>query len=131
MNYIYTFIGSFLVLTSLDILFLGYLMSDYYKRLMSPAVTIEFSLLPAFLFYFVYVIAILYFVVLPNVNETNIWKIILTGAAFGFVCYATYDLTNYATIKNWPLKLVFIDLAWGTFITALTSLVTYKILNFL
>ncbi len=129
MNYITTFIISFILLCGLDFIFLGYLMVDYYKRLMSPAASIEFSLLPTFLFYFFYVLGILFLVVTPNLSENNLVKIILTGALFGFMCYMTYDLTNLATIKNWPLKLVFVDIAWGTFITALVSTVAYKLLS--
>jgi uncharacterized membrane protein len=129
MNYLTTFIISFVLLTGLDFTFLGYFMSDFYKRSISPAATIEFSFLPAFLFYFLYLVGIFFFVVTPNLGENNLWKIVLAGALFGFMCYMTYDLTNLATLKNWPIKLVLVDIVWGTFITTLVSVVAYKLLS--
>ena len=51
----------------------------------------------------------------------------ITGALFGFIAYATYDLTNYATLRGFPLNIVFIDLAWGAVVAALTSLAGYYI----
>ena len=128
MNYVLSFTGAFVLLVSLDFLFLGYIMADYYKKLISPAATIQFNLLPAFLFYFLYTIGVLYFVVQPNLAAGNTLKVFLIGLFFGFVCYMTYDLTNYATLKDWPLKLGFVDIAWGSFVTALVSLLAYKIL---
>jgi uncharacterized membrane protein len=68
-------------------------------------------------------------VVTPNLGENNLWKIVLAGALFGFMCYMTYDLTNLATLKNWPIKLVLVDIVWGTFITTLVSVVAYKLLS--
>jgi uncharacterized membrane protein len=129
MNYILSFLAGFTLLVTLDFLFLGYLMADYYKKLISPAATIQFNLLPAFLFYFLYTIGVFYFVVQLNLAAGNVTKIFLTGLFFGFVCYMTYDLTNYATLKDWPLKLVFVDIAWGSFVTALVALAAYIIIS--
>lgn len=129
MNYILSFIGGFVLLVTLDFLFLGYVMADYYKKLISPAATIQFNLLPAFLFYFLYTVGVFYFVVYPNLAAGNTLKVVLTGLFFGFICYMTYDLTNYATLKDWPWKLVLVDIAWGSFVTALVALAAYKIIS--
>lgn len=125
----FSFIISLPILALMDFLFLGVLMKDYYQKLMSPAVTIEFNVLFAFLFYFFYLIGIFVFVVLANM-EGDISKVILYGALFGFFCYMTYDFTNVATIKNWPIQLIWIDIAWGTFVTSVISVIAYKIVNF-
>jgi uncharacterized membrane protein len=57
------------------------------------------------------------------------WQVLLRGAFFGFVAYATYDLTNQATIQGWPVLVTVVDLAWGTFLTAVASIVAYFILK--
>lgn len=130
MNYLITFIISFLILIGLDFTFLGFLMSEYYKRLLAPAITLEFSLIPAFMFYLFYLLGIFYFVVMPNLSENNLWRVLTAGAIFGFICYMTYDLTNMATIKNWSWKVVLLDISWGTFVTSIISIIAYKLLNY-
>jgi uncharacterized membrane protein len=69
------------------------------------------------------------FAVLPAVSAGD-WKVALgLGALLGFVAYATYDLTNLATLKQWPVKIVIIDLIWGTLLTAAVATLTYLIVN--
>lgn len=80
-------------------------------------------------FYLIFVAGILVFVVNPALGEGALIKVVLLGALFGLVAYATYDLTNLATIQNWPLKIVLIDLAWGSFISSLVSVAGYYIFN--
>lgn len=130
MKLLFTFLTSLILLAGLDFVFLGYLMKDYYQKLMSPAVTIEFNLLFAFLFYFLYMVGIFIFVLYPHLGNYNPTKVFLYGAMFGFFCYMTYDLTNIATIKNWPLKLIFIDIAWGAFVTSVVASIAYQIFHY-
>jgi uncharacterized membrane protein len=63
-----------------------------------------------------------FFVIYPSLNKNLLKNAFLPGAFFGFVCYATYDLTNLATIHGWPLKIVVIDLLWGAVVTGVVSL---------
>ena len=67
------------------------------------------------------------FVILPAVEQQSYMKALIYGALFGFFTYATYDLTNLATLKDWPLPIVFIDIIWGAFLTASVSLSGYYI----
>lgn len=67
------------------------------------------------------------FVIVPGIEADSILKVILLGALFGFASYATYDLTNYATLEGFPLNMVIIDLIWGTSLGTLTSLLTFLI----
>ena len=60
-----------------------------------------------------------------HIPKGDLWQTVLLGALFGFISYATYDLTNLATLKDWPLQVTFIDLAWGTFLGASTSTVAH------
>ncbi len=77
--------------------------------------------------FLIFVIALSVFVIVPGIEGDSIVKVILLGALFGFASYATYDLTNYATIEGFPLKMVIIDLIWGTSLGTLTSLLTFLI----
>lgn len=87
-----------------------------------------FRLLPAVIFYVIYIAGILYFAVLPGLAEgvtagqaTAVARAALQGAVLGFLCYATYDFTNYATLKVWSLKVTVLDLIWGTVLTGGTA----------
>lgn len=87
---------------------------------------------PAIIFYFVYLVGVVFFVLIPGIDKQSIFYTIFSGALFGFICYSTYDLTNLATIKNWPVTMTIIDLVWGTSVTAITSAIVYFInFNFL
>ena len=100
-------------------------------RLYKPeigAVMLEsgFRLVPALIFYTLYIGGIVYFAVWPGLTEGPdgaVAKAALQGAVLGFVCYATYDLTNYATLKVWSLKVTVLDLIWGTVLTSSTAAV--------
>jgi len=85
-------------------------------------------LLPAAIFYLLFIAALAYFVIVPALEHQNLTKLIVSAAIFGLVTYATYDLTNMATLKDWPLLVTVVDLPRGTFISLAVSLVTYLIL---
>jgi uncharacterized membrane protein len=70
------------------------------------------------------------FVILPAVQKNSLASAILLGALFGFFTYATYDLTNLATLKNWPLNIVFIDILWGTVLTSIVGTAGFYIVKF-
>lgn len=79
-----------------------------------------FRLAPAMIFYAIYIGGIVYFAVWPGLNE-GVARAALQGAILGFLCYATYDFTNYATLKVWSLKVTVLDLIWGTVLTGSTA----------
>ena len=72
-------------------------------------------------FYLIYVSGIVYFVVSPALRDGDLMRAVIGGAALGFIAYATYDLSNQATLKVWDTRLTLIDLAWGTFATSLAA----------
>lgn len=87
---------------------------------------------PAIIFYLLYTIGVTFFVTMPGIEKESLSYILLSGALFGLICYATYDLTNLATLNNWPVAMTIIDLAWGTLVTAATSGIVYLIhMNYL
>ncbi len=81
-----------------------------------------FRLAPAMIFYALYIGGIVYFAVWPGLTE-GVAKAALQGAILGFLCYATYDFTNYATLRVWSLKVTVLDLIWGTVLTGGTAAV--------
>jgi uncharacterized membrane protein len=101
-----------------DLVWLGAVAKSFYQRGIGHLMAENFRVAAAALFYAVYVIGIVYFCVSGAVD----WKAAaLNGALFGFFCYATYDMTNYATLRDWPLSMTVVDIAWGTVLTAFTA----------
>jgi uncharacterized membrane protein len=113
------------VFFAIDLLWLGVVAKNFYQNnlahLLSPAVNWP----AAFLFYFMYIAGIILFAVKPGLDAESLGKAIIWGALFGFFTYATYDLTNLATLRDWPLKVVFVDIAWGTLLCTLVASGSY------
>jgi len=101
-----------------DLVWLGMVAKSFYQRGIGHLMAENFRMGTGAMFYAVYVIGIVYFCVSGAVD----WKAAaLNGALFGFFCYATYDMTNYATLRDWPLSMTVADIAWGTVLTAFTA----------
>ena len=85
------------------------------------------NLFAALIFYLIFIAGLIVFVITPALDK-KIWtQALLAGAFFGLVTYATYDLTNLATVKDWPLIVTIVDLIWGMFVSATVSVATYFI----
>jgi uncharacterized membrane protein len=116
-----------IVFFMIDLCWLGIIAKDLYKEQIGFLMSSEVRWGPAILFYCLFIAGLVFFAILPGFHKEN-WVSVLTyGGFFGLVCYATYDLTNLATLKGWPVKIVVIDLIWGTLISAITSLITFGI----
>lgn len=109
------------VLLVLDVVWLTTVMSKLFKAQVPELMREPVAKLPAALFYAIYVAAIMGLVILRPDVGANVARAFLFGAALGFVAYATYDLTNLATLKAWPLSLAMLDIAWGTLVTAVSA----------
>lgn len=107
------------ILLGLDAAFLGAVAVPQFKAALGGVLLERPRLAPAILFYLLYAGGLLIFVSLP---ARGAWtQIVWRGALFGLIAYATYDLTNYATLRPWTLKLVLMDLAWGAIVSAAAS----------
>ena len=124
---IYTYLLSLPVILAFDMLWLGVFAKDFYARLMSPIVTIKFYWPAVIAFYLLYIVGIFIFAIYPNTEIYTMKKVLISAALFGFFCYMTYDLTNLATVKGWPLKLVLVDTLWGVALSSFTAFVAYHI----
>ena len=125
-HYIILYLATLIIMVPLDFLWIGGIAREFYKERMGDL--LEFHLLPAILFYLMYVAGIVVFV---SGNDAVKWpSVMLHGAFFGFIAYATYDLTNMATLRGWSTSLAIVDIAWGTFGTALASTAGWFIAGF-
>lgn len=111
----------------IDLLWIGFFAKNLYKANLGSYLLENPKWVPAFIFYSLYVFSVFIFCIKPALENNSLNQALLLGAFFGFICYATYDLTNYATLKDWPLKVVIVDILWGTVLTLITALVGYKI----
>lgn len=112
----------------LDLLWLGIIMKDFYRANLGHLMASSISWAPAIVFYLVFAFGLLYFAVLPNAAQ-GLVRTMLVGALFGAIAYATYDLTNHATLKDWPLAVTLVDIAWGAFLSALVAGLGYFVLT--
>ena len=101
------------VFLAVDLLWLGVVARGFYQTQLRPFLSPTVNWPAAFVFYLLYVIGILIFAVLPGLAADSLAVAAGWGALFGFFTYATYELTNLATLKDWPLKVVLVDTAWG------------------
>lgn len=119
-----------IVFFAIDMLWLGLIAKNLYRNYLGHFLSDEVNWVAAIIFYLIFIAGILFFAVYPAVQKESFVNAIILGALFGFFTYATYDLTNYATLKDWPIQIVFIDIAWGAFLSAMVSLSGYFIMRF-
>lgn len=113
---------SFLIsLIVVDMIWLLGIAKAMYQDEMGDLMAGEPKLLAGLAFYVLYAIGVCIFVIVPALLKQSWFDAILYGALFGFFCYMTYDLTSLAVVRNFPMRLAFIDIAWGTFVTAVLS----------
>lgn len=106
------------VFLALDAAWLTIMAERLYRPALGRLMLDRFELLPAVAFYLVYIVGVLVFAVMPGL-ESRRWTTALgLGALLGLVAYATYDLTNQATLRDWPWRVTLADLCWGTVVTA-------------
>ncbi|MCO5063501.1 MAG: DUF2177 family protein [Rhizobiaceae bacterium] len=102
----------------LDAIWLTIMADSLYRPLLGNKLAEGFALAPAAAFYLIYIAGIVYFAILPALQDGGLGRAALNGIVLGFVAYATYDLTNQATLRDWPLAVTLADITWGTFVTA-------------
>ncbi len=79
----------------------------------------------AIIFYLLFIVGILFFVVVPGLESNSLKATLLRAALFGLITYATYNLTNLATLKDWPALLSIVDMFWGTVLSVLVSYISF------
>ncbi len=114
---------------AVDMAWLSTMASRFYKPMLGDIAIAGVNLPPAVVFYAVYPIGLVIFAIEPALRAGSWQTASIHGALFGFFTYATYDLSNQATLRNWSLSLTAVDVVWGTFLGALTSAVTFWVIS--
>jgi len=109
---IITYLLTALVFFAIDLLWLGIVAKNLYQKYLGHLLG-DVNWVAAIIFYLIFISGILIFAVLPALEKGAVTHALIYGALFGFFTYATYDLTNLATLKDWPVQIVFIDIVWG------------------
>ena len=118
----FTTLGAFF---AIDMVWLGLVARTLYREQLGFLLSPDTNWVAAVLFYLLFIAGILVFVVLPGLEHHSLKTTILRAAFFGLVTYATYDLTNLATVKDWPLLITIVDMAWGTVLSIAVSCVGF------
>jgi len=131
MDYVKMYVIAFVIFLVIDAVWLGLVAPKFYKNQIGHLMAESPNLIAALVFYLVFIVGVVYFVVNPAIEAQSLSKAIVAGLLFGFITYATYDLTNLATLKDWPLTVTIVDLAWGSFLSTVIGTLTYLIYNWM
>ena len=115
------------VFLAIDLLWIGLVAKSFYAAQIGFLMRTDVNWVAAIVFYLLFIVGLVLFVIAPAVEKSSWTHAILFGALFGLIAYSTYDLTNLATIKNWPLLVTIVDLIWGTVLAAAVSTIAYFI----
>ena len=126
LNYLAAYTATAVVMLGLDLIWLGLIAKPFYRDGIGHLMADAPNFMVGVIFYLMYPIGVLLFVVAPTLlsGATGLapWsRVVLAGALFGFFAYSTYDLSNLATLKGWPLHLSLIDIAWGSALTTVAA----------
>ena len=115
------------VFFAIDMAWLGLVAKNFYAKRIGFMMKTDINWMAAILFYLLFIAGLVLFVIMPAVGKGSWVHALLFGALFGLIAYATYDLTNLATLKDWPLLVTIVDLAWGAVLAGSVSVATYFI----
>lgn len=115
------------VFFAIDMFWLGLVAKNFYRAQIGSLMKVDINWWAAISFYLIFIFGLVSFVIQPSVEKNSPMNALLYGAFFGGITYATYDLTNLATLKDWPVLVTIVDLSWGMVLGALVSVLTYFI----
>ena len=125
MKYFKLYLVSLAAFFAIDMLWLGLVARSFYRQYLGFLMAPSPNWFVAIIFYLLFVVGILVFVVLPGLGANSLKTTLTRAALFGLITYATYDLTNLATLKDWPALLSIVDMLWGTFLSVSVSFVGF------
>lgn len=115
------------VFFAIDMCWLGLVAKNFYRGQIGSLMRTEFNWVAAILFYLIFIFGLVIFAIEPAVQRQSSTYALIYGGLFGGIAYATYDLTNLATLKNWTVLVTVVDMTWGIVLGALVSFVAYTI----
>lgn len=110
---------------AIDMVWLGLIASSFYRKHLGYLMAPNTNWLAAIIFYLLFIFGIVYFVLIPGLKSSSMKGTLLRAALYGLITYATYDLTNLATLKDWPVVLSIVDMTWGTVLSMSVSAIGY------
>ncbi|MDR7089392.1 MULTISPECIES: DUF2177 family protein [Cellvibrio] len=122
MPYIAAYLGAAVVFCVMDFVWLTLIAKSFYQSHMGELMAVEIRIVPAIIFYMLYLAGLVLFAISPALREQNWLMAVGLGLGLGVIAYGSYDLTNMATLKGWSLSLTLVDMAWGAFVSAISAL---------
>ncbi len=131
MKWVIAYILTTVVFFAIDLTWLGLVAKSFYNKHLGHLMADKVIWSAAIIFYLLFIVGIFLFVIAPAVAKQSWYHALIYGALFGLFTYATYDLTNLATLKDWPMRIVLVDILWGMLLTGIVSLAGYFISKWL
>jgi uncharacterized membrane protein len=118
-----------LVFFAIDLVWLAVIAQKLYAKYLGYLLAKQVNWAAAIIFYLIFIGGLMFFVISPSLLDLNVQQLLIRAALYGFITYATYDLTNLATIRDWPITITLIDLVWGTFLSTSVSVVSFYVIT--
>jgi len=126
LQYTLVYFATVPIFFAIDLVWLGVIAKDFYRTHLGHLMG-DVQWIPAIIFYLIYIVGIVLFAVSPAIQARSLLLALGLGALFGFIAYATYDLTNLATLKDWPVLVTVVDLIWGSVLTSSVATLSYLV----
>ena len=127
MLYLAAYLIALISFAVVDIAWLSSVGAQLYRATLGDILAPEIRVAPAIVFYLIFPAGLLYFAIDPAIKEGSLATAVVNGALFGLFTYATYELTNFATLRNWTLGITVVDIAYGAIVSATVAALTYKV----
>lgn len=124
-HFLLAYAGTAIAFVLIDFIWLAVIARSFYRGGIGHLLRTDVNLVAALAFYLIYILGVVIFAVIPALQSGTWVTAFAYGGLLGFFCYATYDLTNLATIKGWPVSIALVDLSWGTILTGVSALMGY------
>lgn len=128
-SYVKMYGVALVVFLLIDLVWLAFIAKNLYQKELGFIMSAKPNWTAAILFYLIFIVGLVFFVIHPAVQKDSWTYALFVGMLFGLISYSTYDLTNLATLENWPLKITIIDLIWGSSLGGLVSMISFFILK--
>ncbi len=130
-TFLIAYASAIVSMLAIDLVWLSLTMKPFYQKYIGHLLAETPSILPAVIFYLIFIFGLTFLVVNPAITGNfSYLKLFLYGALFGLIAYATYDLTNQATMKNWPVIVTVVDLIWGSLLTGTVAVIAKFVTKF-
>lgn len=125
MQFIKIYLLTLPVFFAIDLIWLGLIARNFYQKELGHLLSPNVNWTAAIIFYLMFIAGMIIFVISPALEKNSWTHALIYGALFGLITYATYDLTNLATLKDWSLTVAIVDMIWGMVLSASVSTISY------